>query len=152
MEAELDTRSSYKETYITFAQVLRKTCVNFSSTVTNLQQLKTFQVGLCFSRAAAMVINFNLLLVWLPMCKYTLTRVAYAANVSLQRLKQQQTISAQMGSPRLRLRSCLVSLAARAGKLARLAKMGALNCCLIAADNCTYLHTICATTITIASG
>lgn len=155
MEAELDIRSSYKETYITFAQILRKICVNFSSTVTNLQQLKTFQVGLCFSRAAAMVINFNLLLVWLPMCKYTLTRVAYAANVSLQRLKQQdqqEASSARMESPRLRLRSCLISLAARAGKLARLAKMGALNCCLIAADNCTYLHTICATTITIASG
>lgn len=36
-----------------------------------------------------MVINFNLLLVWLPMCKYTLTRLASIATGSLRRYRRE---------------------------------------------------------------
>ncbi|KAG9510581.1 NADPH oxidase 4, partial [Fragariocoptes setiger] len=57
-------------------------CIIFSASYFNYQiQLKhrylyrMLSIGLCTSRAAAMVINVNLLLVWLPMCKYCLTNI-----------------------------------------------------------------------------
>lgn len=119
-----------------------------------------------------MVINFNLMLVWIPMCKYTLTRLAYWATKSLQHLKalrQSQRLQPQLayGAPEIRqpttkLKACylasklkallIIVIHRRFGELVCSAKLNALNSILLAADNCTSLHTICATTITIASG
>lgn len=119
-----------------------------------------------------MVINFNLMLVWIPMCKYTLTRLAYWATKTLRHLRtlrQRQRLQlsraspettqsqAQFASPRVnslaaRLKALLIIVIRPFGELVCSAKWNALNSLLLAADHCTSLHTICATTITIASG
>lgn len=151
------------------------------------------QVGLCLSRAAAMVINFNLLLVWLPMCKYTLTRLACMASgaSSRQRHKLRElersplaptnhstfantfnhqsqrtsndphphqvvTMPRDNDSPlKVRLLTKLKWSANRTVWRFQycfcLAKMNYINSFLVAVDHCTSLHTICATTITLAS-
>lgn len=164
-----------------------------------------------------MVINFNLLLVWLPMCKYSLTRLSYLANNSMRHLKQilhqhyQEKLLPSTSS------SSASDLTAAAQKLHQLgglqlqvpphrkqkegdavividhiirtasdkdkrksskrfhlllskvvnsangaiwqlqcwfynAKLNSISSFLMAVDHCTSLHTICATTITIASG
>lgn len=151
------------------------------------------QVGLCFSRAAAMIINFNLLLVWIPMCKYSLTSLAFRANNLLNRLKrvknerQKGKLAAASYPPSILIDLSLTkqqhhpdlskchklyqpkkpsklssfeskfkkSLADAFDQLASWlyeAKLNFINSFLIAVDHCTSLHTICATTITIASG
>lgn len=139
------------------------------------------QIGLCLSRAAAMVINFNLLLVWLPMCKYSLTRLACLASCSLrdQRHKlacryrdrhcsaRQEHILVDLPAPSSRKSSGPRALLGRAAvKLSKLveracwqlwncyyeAKVESTKSFLIAVDHCKSLHTICASTITIASG
>lgn len=140
-----------------------------------------------------MIINFNLLLVWLPMCKYSLTRLAFHANNLLNQLKRQQ-----QGRQKKNLNELVIPLSSsvlielpitkqahqfnlnhglyRATKPTRFscfrrkfkqsladasnqfkswiceAKLNFINSFLIAVDHCTPLHTICATTITIASG
>ena len=154
--------------------------------------------GSNWSRAAAMVINFNLLLVWLPMCKYTLTRLAVFAFRSASKEKEklhrlttssaagrqdQVHVAGKTSSPldlthrtdRSQL-ACYnefrtgdnqkpaigcsaeqlkwsIGLAVRKIKHALcLLKIKSIGSFLIAVDHCTSLHTICATTITIASG
>mgnify|MGYP000858204981 CR=1 FL=1 len=119
-----------------------------------------------------MVINFNLMLVWIPMCKYSLTRLTFLANGSLRyfRLKREHLIQT---SPSLAMKDEAISGELTNSKLERIswkfkrtvmdairqlrhlvnsAKFSATKSFLIAVDHCTSLHTICATTITIASG
>lgn len=128
------------------------------------------QIGLCFSRAAAMVINFNLILVWMPMCKYFLTWIAYLANNSVryQRSQQQRLRNLESSQDRMEKQhpvnhSILVSLfkkcrisVRRTNSRVQLwlcwAKIKSTNSFLVAVDHCKSLHTICATTITVASG
>lgn len=134
-------------------------------------------MGLCLSRAAAMVINFNLLLVWLPMCKYSLTRLACLANYSLRHYKhtlvrhtnqsefcdtsrEHTRTLPQSGDSslepshlilaKLKLAACQASL--RLNQLIFAAKMNTFTAFSMAVDHCKALHTVCATTITIASG
>lgn len=161
----------------------------------NFLKIDPIQVGLCFSRAAAMIINFNLLLVWLPMCKYSLTRLAFHANNLLNRLKceQQERQKKNLNNEVTSMPSSVLvdlpitkqnqsnlnnqyyglyrakkqtqfsrferkfrqSLADSFDQLKSwlcMAKLNFINSFLIAVDHCTPLHTICATTITIASG
>lgn len=120
-----------------------------------------------------MVINFNLLLVWLPMCKYSLTKMASLAtlNSMKQRRRQQQQ---QQQQNQLQLKQvveadserrdsrwllllakskCFLQLASqRLDRCFFTAKTLSINSFLNTVDHCTSLHTICATTITIASG
>lgn len=139
------------------------------------------QAGLCFSRAAAMVINFNLLLVWLPMCKYSLTRLAYLGNRSLNLLKEKHnklisptSLAVIELSTANNNDNSLTSIAKNHNnKLPQFKeefkfilnefilrtniwfleiKINSINNFLLAVDHCKSLHTICATTITIASG
>lgn len=158
-----------------------------------LRTLCVQQVGLCFSRAAAMIINFNLLLVWIPMCKYSLTRLAFRANNLSNRLKrarnqrQKDKLAAvasssppvlidlsltkqhhpdlsichklyqpkkhtKLSSFERKFKQSLVDAFDQLGGWLYEAKLNFINSFLIAVDHCTSLHTICATTITIASG
>lgn len=121
-----------------------------------------------------MVINFNLLLVWLPMCKYSLTRLAYLGNIKLKGYKK---IHHQLGgyndhcdkdlfmvSYSLDQKENFTQKLARKFKTSLQEailkfkigfieiKINSINSFLIAVDHCKQLHTICATTITAASG
>lgn len=146
------------------------------------------QIGLCLSRAAAMVINFNLVLVWIPMCKYTLTKLAVIAvkynnkqKVVLESLISPDSSSGLITNQLLdHARSGSMSLARggnvkasnpsmlrilvrkiklivnkinfRINHLSCTLKIRAVDSFLIAVDHSTTLHTISATTITLASG
>lgn len=140
-----------------------------------------------------MIINFNLLLVWLPMCKYSLTRLAFHANNLLNRLKREQQerqkknlneVMISQSSPvlielpiakqahqfnlnhglysptkptrfscfRRKFKQSLAEASNQFKSWICEAKLNFINSFLIAVDHCTPLHTICATTITIASG
>ena len=139
-----------------------------------------------------MVINFNLMLVWLPMCKYTLTRLASVACRSAQRQRRQLECLADLlnagDANATKLREATASRYSKqeikpsdlelGGKrqveesalLCKLfkwpvrrtilrvrcwlcaAKLNSINSFLVAVDHSTSLHTICATTITVASG
>lgn len=119
-----------------------------------------------------MVINFNLLLVWLPMCKYTLTRAACAANALLRGPHEEapkkshhfagaicidapalHAAPAQSEATKTSRVARAYREAARKMRAAMLAlKVHCVSVFLVAVDHCNSLHTICATTITIASG
>jgi hypothetical protein len=142
-----------------------------------------------------MVINFNLILVWIPMCKYTLTKLAVIAceHNQKQRMRLTYLVSRRgLSSPfkghskdspqkdathqivqmnafyqnddnsspnRLSLRVIVEKLKMivdhanlRIQLFVCKSKIKAINSFLIAVDHSTSLHTISATTITLASG
>lgn len=142
-----------------------------------------------------MVINFNLLLVWLPMCKYSLTRLACLAINSIRRQREQdmnerretilnQIISSTLPQPPSsfetlkhgvklsneqqqqqyplkfstnnklfkKFKTSVEAAFKQLDKWFRISKLNFINSFLIAVDHCKSLHTISATTITIASG
>lgn len=136
-----------------------------------------------------MVINFNLLLVWLPMCRYSLTRLSCLAISSIRLQREQdidekrqanlnQIISSKVPSfqqpPTLnalknggdssvskfntnnkvfiKFKTSVGAAFKQFDEWFRISKLNFINSFLIAVDHCKSLHTICATTITIASG
>lgn len=135
-----------------------------------------------------MVINFNLLLVWLPMCKYTLTKLAcLAGKVSSRQRSRLQSLAsweepqssnqlaeitcatcpnvnhhqvAKFGQKsNLSMKRLALKLKWSINKAIRrinywfcMVKIYSIDTFLIAVDHATSLHTICATTITLASG
>lgn len=138
-----------------------------------------------------MVINFNLLLVWLPMCKYSLTRLACLGINSIRRQREQdinekrqtnlnQIISlapvnlnnnyalknesnlcfdnsstcceSKLNRLFRKFKSSVEGTSEQLNKWFKISKLNFINSFLIAVDHCKSLHTICATTITIASG
>lgn len=147
--------------------------LNRDGSLTNPYIRPLIQIGLCLSRAAAMVINFNLLLVWLPMCKYSLTRLACLANHSLRRQRESlarlerdlqtqpnahlliisgQNCDADTNRTLRKLKSSITRAYWQLCRWCLQIKAESTNSFLIAVDHCKSLHTICATTITIASG
>lgn len=148
-----------------------------------------------------MVINFNLALVWIPMCKYTLTKLAVmACRLNSRQKNQLSRLVSSFCSSSVNAKACVgeqasnarsspialpivlsnkaVDLNAKkshgfrsasshvAKKLMILAgrlkfrikcrlcelKIDTINSFLVAVDHATSLHTISATTITLASG
>ena len=141
-----------------------------------------------------MVINVNLLLIWLPMCKLTQTKLACFATHKLNALKQLEldamsarrrrllcaasasadnekgapiylcdTLNASHKLPTTttivgkaplgaRLKSSYLLVRFRFSLYVLRAKINALHILVTAADNCKYLHFVCASTTAIASG
>lgn len=137
-----------------------------------------------------MVINFNLLLVWLPMCKYSLTRLACLGISSIRRQREQDinekrqtnlnqiislapvnlnnnytlkngsnlcfeqssTCESKFNKLFRKFKTSVEAAFGQLNKWFKISKLNFINSFLIAVDHCKSLHTICATTITIASG
>lgn len=113
-----------------------------------------------------MVINFNLLLVWLPMCKYSLTKLACTGSNSMKiyKLRHLELVTSMESYDEPQLMG--INSYDMLGRLKRKfnltimkfkfrlieAKINTIKSFLVAVDHCKYLHTICATTITLASG
>lgn len=111
-----------------------------------------------------MIINVNLLIVWVPMCKFSITKLAFVATNKYTELRAKSSFDhslceqvpkhASSGHQKAKfslaqhVKRVVLGCKLRALQL----QISALHNFVVAADNCKYLHFVCATTISLASG